>query len=82
MIEMGKLGIPNIEQVIDNELWTLRDEFADFDPENLKVVIWDMVCAIFLAIWIAKGKRFSTKEKKRPIPTVIAVRGRNKHGNS
>lgn len=82
-IEMGMIGIPGgIEQVIDNELWTLRDELTDFDPENLKYVIWDMVCAIFLAIWVARGHRFSNKEKPKKIPSVCGVRGVNKHGRS
>ena len=80
-IENGKIGIPpSIEQIYNNELWTLRDELSDFDQNHTDVIIWDFVCALFLAIYIANGHQIQTKEKKRTIPNIVAVKGSSKYG--
>lgn len=83
-IQAGDIGIPfsQINQVINNEYWSARDEFTDFDPEALDIVIWDFVCAVFMGIWLAKGFRpkESTRKKKKSKPRLSAsVKGASKY---
>jgi len=83
VFEMAKIGIPKnfeITDEVENQVWLLKDEISDFDPEHLKVIIWDMVCAIFLAVWIATNHEIPNKEDKKPKPTICRVKGASKYG--
>lgn len=82
-LQLGQIGIPStIEQIEeDGQLWTPRDELSDFDPDQLQGVIWDFVCALFIAIWIAHGKKPSSKSKRnsKPVPSVVSVKGASRN---
>ena len=70
-LQQGLIGIPltSIHHVLNDEYWSLRDEFIDFDRKALDKIIWDMVCALFLGIWVAKGKTNSnTNVNTTPLP--------------
>jgi hypothetical protein len=78
MLEHGELGLPtDIEMVEpDGTVWTLDDELYNFTTDTTGL-IWDMVCAIFIAAWIVKGKH--TNEDEPPPPAPPRVKGANKY---
>ncbi len=81
LFENEILGIPkDIEQVTDDEVWMLRDEISNFETNHLDVVIWDMVCAIFLAGFIATGHEIDGDKKEEVMPSLVGVRGGSKYG--
>lgn len=50
------LSDPRLNTVYKGEFWSAREELIDFDPDSLHSIVWDFVCALFIAIYIAKGK--------------------------
>jgi len=79
MINMGKVGIPWIEQITNGSTWTLQDEMRDLE-EDTRGIVWDGVCALFLALYILKNNTFQNK------PTaprrVVGARGVSRYGTS
>jgi len=71
-IQTGGIGIPlsQMQQVLNGEFWSAKDELIDFDREALDEIIWDFVCALFIGIWIAKGHHYKKKSKKSIPPRV------------
>lgn len=79
-LEMGKIGIPeDIRQITDDETWTIEDELRDFQ-ENTEGIIWDAVCALFMGLYILDHKDDFQEQARPSIPTILGVRGANKHG--
>lgn len=78
MFEHGEIAYPEgIEMVEpDGSVWTLDDEVLNFavDTEGL---VWDMVCALFIAAWIVKGKHEENELPPPPVPS--RVKGVSKH---
>lgn len=82
VVQCGEIGLPldEIHQTLNGQLWTARDELNDFDPESLDIIIWDFVCALFLGIWLAKGKRPPGRGKEDNVPRCAPrVKGVAKH---
>lgn len=76
--EHGNVGLPHIEHVAkDGTVWLAENEVRDFQ-ENTHGIIWDFVCALFLAMWVADGKEAGRKEKKAR-PAITGVRGVSKN---
>lgn len=70
VFENGEIGIPleTVNQVIQNEYWSLRDELTDFDPAALDYIIWDFVCCLFIGCWFARGYRSNSSKSKKKMP--------------
>ncbi|MCP4608915.1 MAG: hypothetical protein GY845_09400 [Planctomycetes bacterium] len=80
--ETGGIGLPleEIHQTINGQYWCARDELNDFDPEALDEIVWDFVCALFLGIWLSKGKRPPSRNTKAiKSPCAPRVKGISKH---
>lgn len=80
----GEIGLPlNDPQMCvlnkrDGTAWYARDELLDFDEDALDSLIWDFVCALFIGIYIAKGKRqksSKSKNKRSPITLPRTISG-------
>lgn len=82
-LEQGGIGIPlkDITQVLNGESWRAEDELADFDQSALDKTIWDWVCALFIGIWVAKG-RGDKYIKRRGLGTGKKRRNVQRNGTS
>lgn len=80
--EHGNVGLPLIEHVAkDGTTWLAENEIRDFQIVTGNI-IWDFVCALFLAIWVADGKHSqSLKPKSQSNPSVVVLKGINKHAD-
>jgi len=72
----GRIGLPFIERRMeDGSLWIAQDELRDFEPDIRKSILWDFVCALFIAIAVARGKFTNQTETSNPlIPRVRGVK--------
>lgn len=85
VIQCGEIGLPlqEIHETINGQFWSARDELNDFDPEALDSIIWDFVCALFLGIWLAKGKRPPGTGIKANVPRCMPrAKGVSKHARA
>lgn len=73
-IQCGEIGLPlsdpRLNIVTNGELWSARDELSDFDRNTLDTLIWDFACALFMGIYLAKGKRGKVNSKSKIIPSI------------
>lgn len=84
VISCGEIGIPlsdpRLNVVMRGELWSARDELLDFTPDALDHVNWDFVCALFMAIFIAKGHKVKRgKSASMPNSSIACIKGVNRY---
>jgi hypothetical protein len=77
-IQNGRVGIPYIEIPIEDEVWSTHDELLNFDEENTDKIIWDFVCALFIGLWVSRGKH-SPDSTDLVMPSVVGVKGASKY---
>ena len=77
-IQNGRVGLPNIEIPSGDEVWSTTDELLNFDEENTDKIIWDFVCALFIALWVSRGKHIPETNEAAG-PSVVAVKGATKY---
>jgi hypothetical protein len=81
-LQAGEIGLPLdvINQTLNGEYWSLKDELMDFEPEHRDKIIWDFVCALFIGIWYAKGHYISGVKKANNAPQIVPLlKGINKY---
>jgi hypothetical protein len=81
-LQTGEIGLPLdvINQTLNGEYWSLKDELMDFEPDHRDKIIWDFVCALFIGVWYAKGHYISGVNKARTAPQIVPLlKGINKY---
>jgi hypothetical protein len=80
----GRIGLPLSDRQMNcvargGETWSAREELLDFDPDHLDHIVWDFVCALFMGIYLARGRRPSRGKKDEHVLAVAKTAGSSRY---